>query len=135
MSDKVYQLGAWDPEKISRDIETARRKQNPEQTVDEKRWGFDQFDPEQIARDLEAARRKQNLGGWLWAKIEELAAEPDKQQAGKTVQQESGRSQIAKRAVAKEDCDYPSGNYIRECAEEWGMSEEDASNNMGFDKD
>ncbi|HXM21383.1 MAG TPA: hypothetical protein VN948_08980 [Terriglobales bacterium] len=48
--------GAWDPEKISRDIESARRKQNPE----EKRWGFEQYNPEQIARDVEAARQKQN---------------------------------------------------------------------------
>jgi hypothetical protein len=58
--------GAWDPEKISRDIEAARRKQNPEEAAGE---------------------------------------------------------------------DYPLGNYIRDCAEEWGMREEDVENNLGLDKD
>jgi hypothetical protein len=52
--------GAWDPEKISRDIEAARRKQNPEPDAQEKRWGIGLYDPEQIARDIEAARQKQN---------------------------------------------------------------------------
>lgn len=51
---------AWAPEKISRDIEAARRKQNPEEAFEKKRWGFEQYDPEQIARDVEAARQKQN---------------------------------------------------------------------------
>jgi uncharacterized protein YaaW (UPF0174 family) len=51
---------AWDAEKISRDIEAARRKQNPEEAAQEKCWGSGQYDPEQIARDINAARRKQN---------------------------------------------------------------------------
>lgn len=59
-SAKSGQLDAWDPEKISRDIEAARRKQNPEEAAEKKRWGFEQYDPEQIARDVAATRQKQN---------------------------------------------------------------------------
>jgi hypothetical protein len=74
-----------------------------------------------------------NLGEWLWAKIEVLAAEPNKQQAGKTVQQGSRRANTAERADETEDYDQTPADYVGNCAEEWGMSTQDVENCLGLD--
>jgi hypothetical protein len=91
--------------------------------------------------------------GRIWRRIEDLAygEAPEgvcredwikqniaRHKAQRESEAASKRSTVKGRANAPrrdEEEDYPAHEYIRDCAEEWGMSDEQVENNLGLDKD